>query len=221
MIDCRAHYNDRRQSGDQGPSLFPAGADQPTGHPPAPSTGIAELESRLCRAGGFGRSEHQALAVVGVVLVGIAITEHPLPLLLKILRPIKAASTVGAEWDHSASPSHPQRENIETGCRMLYRVLAHGLEQPGGSAAPGSVGSALTRRKWRRFSPPLTHFLLRSPPRYWDHPEVGVVLRPSDSVHAWNPGNKFPARSKRTKHFIGNFDTLAPFTATSCLRICP
>ena len=159
MIDCRAHYNDRRQSGDQGPSLFPAGADQPTGHPPAPSTGIAELESRLCRAGGFGRSEHQALAVVGVVLVGIAITEHPLPLLLKILRPIKAASTVGAEWDHSASPSHPQRENIETGCRMLYRVLAHGLEQPGGSAAPGSVGSALTRRKWRRFPPPLTPYL--------------------------------------------------------------
>jgi hypothetical protein len=83
MIDCRAHYNDRRQSGDQGPSLFPAGADQPTGHRPAPSTGIAELESRLCRAGGFGRSEHQALAVVGVVLVGIAITEHPLPLLLR------------------------------------------------------------------------------------------------------------------------------------------
>jgi hypothetical protein len=49
------------KSGDQGPSLFPAGADQPTGYPPAPSTGIAELESRLCRAGGFGRSEHQGV----------------------------------------------------------------------------------------------------------------------------------------------------------------
>ena len=110
-IDGWAHNNHRRQSGDQGPSLFPAGADQPTVPPSRASTGIAELESRLCRAGGFGRSEHQALAVVGVVLVRIAITEHPLPL-LQDSPSITAASTVGAEWDHSASPSHPAQEKI-------------------------------------------------------------------------------------------------------------
>jgi hypothetical protein len=125
----------RRQSGDQGPSLFPTGADQPTGYPPAPSTGIAELESRLCRAGGFGRSEHQALAVVGVVLVGIAITEHPFASVAKILRPLRQHQQLAQNGIIAQARATPQRENIETGCRMWYRVLAHGLKQPGGCAA--------------------------------------------------------------------------------------
>jgi hypothetical protein len=72
-----------------------------------------QQESQNWRAGCVGQeasvaSEHQALAVVGVVLVGIAITEHPLPL-LQDSPSITAASTVGAEWDHSASPSHPAK----------------------------------------------------------------------------------------------------------------
>jgi len=87
-IDGWAHNNHRRQSGDQGPSLFPAGADQPIGHLPAPSRGIAELESQLCWAGGFGRSEHQVSAVVGVVLSALRSPDIPC-LCCKILRSAK------------------------------------------------------------------------------------------------------------------------------------
>jgi hypothetical protein len=51
---------------------------------------------------------------------------------------------------------------------MLYRVVAHGLKQPGGCAALAPLVPPLARRKWRRFSPPLTFFfrlslLCRSP----------------------------------------------------------
>ena len=81
MIDERTHNRNRRQAGDHGLSLFPAEAYQRTGRPPAPSTGTAELENRLCLGIRFGRSEHQARAMVGVSFVGIANRRTSMPLL--------------------------------------------------------------------------------------------------------------------------------------------
>jgi hypothetical protein len=86
----------------------------PWDYPPAPSTGIAELESRLCRAGDVGRSEHQALAVVGVVLVGIAITEHPLPLSPRFSShfPLRQHQQLAQNGIIALKPEPPQRENM-------------------------------------------------------------------------------------------------------------
>ena len=71
---------------------------EPTGHPPALSTGIAELESRLCRAGGFGRKRTPGVGRGWRCSCRHCDHRTSLASVAKILRPIKAASTVGAEW---------------------------------------------------------------------------------------------------------------------------
>jgi len=146
-------HNGHRWSGDQAPDLFLAAAINPQSARPRPQQESQHLECRLCRAGGFGRIEHQASAVVGVVLVGIAIAEQPLPL-LQDLRPLRQHQQLRQNGIIAQARATPQRENKETGCRMLYRVLAHGFQRRAAS---------LPWLRWFRFSPPEMAAVLVAP----------------------------------------------------------
>jgi hypothetical protein len=112
LINGWAHFTDRAGAGDLEPNLFPAGANQSTAPPPAPSTGSTELKSRSCRALGFGRSEHQAFAVVGVVLVGIAITERPFASVARLSVHKTEHQRLARRWHHSAALPSLRREKL-------------------------------------------------------------------------------------------------------------